>query len=465
MDVVIRPVGSQILASIQACTAPCCSLMFSPNLIAIFFPRNQNNAQCYMLFVSIQYWNLRQVGKPDNRGSLGKILRSIPVSEVNIDAKHLLSSHPFVYDVELILGGKLTGWQRPTLQYTTAAAEGMTGEARRRKRKPTSNTNATTSSTPATTTTGASKKKQQQQGPNKKAKNTKTSTTQKRGKAETGNTADGKGGKSKRQKSASATKGTSSAVDFDDIDNINNNNIDIFERYRRDFERSIARLEKSDIYGFFTQPDIPKEFDECYDGAKKKGGDSTDPANDTENVAFPNHPPFNFVVLRKRMEMGRYVLDQELLEVEDRVELIEPYYESKNMKMPVTYKGQRKQLTNDFAVLHKKGINWDLFRMDVRGMCDQAVRRNSELVDDDGTPGTLSHAAKKIKDLLDQIYDKTGKKQMTDIELSNDRYRFSCAIDSSTNNEAAFQGKWKKDGKIRHTANVKKIALCFANDF
>jgi hypothetical protein len=403
----------------------------------------------------------RQVGKPDNRGSLGKILRSTPISEANIDAKHLLSSHPFVYDVELILGGKLTGWQRPTLQYTTAAAEGMTGEARRRKRQQTNQSNDTqnrsTSSTSVCTGTTPTKKKQQQQGPSKKARSTKPNTSStKRGKVwTTGESSEGQGGKSKRQKTTTAAKG--GATDYDDTDNIfssiiiNSSGVDVFERHRREFERNIARLEKVDFYGFFTQSDVPKEFDETYatgqdDDIESKSSHTNSQYFDENTVVFPNHPPFNFVVLRKRMEMGRYILDQELLEVEDRIALIEPYYEAKNLSMPVTYTGQRKELATGFTVLHKKGINWDLFRMDIRGMCDQAVRRNSELVDDDGGPGTLSHSANKIKDMLEQIYEKVGKKQMAEIELSNDRYRFTMAIETSTNNEAAMQGKWKRDG-------------------
>lgn len=431
----------------------------------------------------------RQAGKPDNRGALGKILRSVPVSESNIDAKHLLSSHPFVYDVELILGGKLTGWQRPTLQYTTAAAEGMTGESKRRKRKQTNLNDAYTTETNNNTNAATSKKIQTTKktkrgvksnscssGGSSGAKSTAASSKSGNNKRGPKGGAGGGGhddtkGKSKRQKTVESNTAvvepTSNVVE-----------VDMFERHMREFEKSLARLEKVDAYQYFMENDVPPEFDECYDNAPTQTtDDDVQPSsqstttttsknaphtNNPEPVIFPNHPPFNFVVLRKRMEKGRYILDRELMEIEDRIELIKPYYKVNKKPIPVRYKDGKKKLTG-FSVFHAKGVNWDLFRMDIRGMCDQAVRRNSELVKDNGAPGSLSYSARKIKDLLDQIYEKTGLKQTTEMEMSNDRRRFAQAMESSVNNEAAIQGKWKRDGKNdKEKLGVQKISvLCW----
>jgi hypothetical protein len=38
--------------------------------------------------------------------------------------------------------------------------------------------------------------------------------------------------------------------------------MDMYERHRREFERSVARLDKADLYDFF-QGDVPDELDEC----------------------------------------------------------------------------------------------------------------------------------------------------------------------------------------------------------
>ena len=63
-------------------------------------------------------------------------MRSNPIDEEGSELEH--NGHAFLYDVELVLGGKLNGLPRSELQYTTANEEGMTGDSRRRrKRKPT----------------------------------------------------------------------------------------------------------------------------------------------------------------------------------------------------------------------------------------------------------------------------------------------------------------------------------------
>ena len=79
-------------------------------------------------------------------------------------------------------------------------------------------------------------------------------------------------------------------------------------------------------------------------------------------------------------------------------------------------------------------------------MCNSAIERNSEHFDD-GTPGTLSNTAEKIKTSMEQIYEKTGGRQKKEMELSNDAHRFTKIIHSVENKEA-WQGKsWRRKGE------------------
>ena len=96
-------------------------------------------------------------------------------------------------------------------------------------------------------------------------------------------------------------------------------------------------------------------------------------------------------------------------------------------------------------MLFPKAVDWDLFRTDVIGMCDTAEKRDMEC--DDGSSGTISYACKKIKEMLEQVYEKTGKRQLNEIRAANTRHRFASAIESCSNNEAAVQGRWRKEGK------------------
>ena len=80
-------------------------------------------------------------------------------------------------------------------------------------------------------------------------------------------------------------------------------------------------------------------------------------------------------------------------------------------------------------------------------MCDSAIVRCRDSDDEDTGPGTLIHAVGKIKDLLEQIYEKFGKRHYVEMAAANERHRFSLAMDQTTNTEAAMQGKWKRDGK------------------
>lgn len=377
-------------------------------------------------------------------------MRSIPINDNGSEVDQ--NGHPFTYDLELVLGGKLNGIPRYELQYTTAFEEGMTGDSRRRrKRKPTQLEDDSPEPAKKASSTAKKKKKSPTNSKaNAKASTSKSTTAKnannkKRGSKTSGNSSNGKK-KSKTSKAAATAQTTKVAV-------VNTGTgLGMFERHRREFERCLLRLQKLDIYNFFHEEDVPSEFDECYEPSSTPASDensspengdadvnmaispkqSATPTTSTDTtmsssgendehddkkkespIVFPKHPPYNFVVLRKRLDRGRY---KRRLDTEDDV------------KDPV-------------------GIHWEQFRDDVIGMCDSAIVRNSGNFDD-GTAGTLSHTCEKIKTTMEQIFEKTGRKQSKEMELSNDAHRFTNIIQGTENREAAMQGKgWRRKGK------------------
>jgi len=441
----------------------------------------------------------------DHTGDLGRIVQSKTIEEISAvgiscddkDKKGKTNDgHSFLYTVELVLGGKLHGVPRSELKYTTASEEGMTGESRqRRKRKPTISQEDTNRNTDIS----SKKKKITSCNKTKNRNSTKATTT----KNSTGNKSNNKkglkntvGNTNNAKKNSKKQEGIQSAT-TSEITRSNS----MLERHRREFERCILRLQKIDAYNFFSDDYIPPEFDECYDynlddndkeksplrgetamlnyGIQQTQNESissmtskslslnrlstklslfpenfNDNAHEgsvedvsslssskeywndnrtTNSVIFPNQPPYNFVVLRKRLERGRYILDRERFEREE-------YFDSDYRKTTATNTTLNKMIT--FLVQNPIGIDWELFCQDVIGMCNAAVERNS----DDGSPGTLSNIAGKIKVAVEQVCEKTGRRQAQEMELSNDAHRFTKAIDATENTDAAMQGKkWKKD--------------------
>lgn len=420
---------------------------------------------------------------------MARVVQAIPVGPT------LENSHPFVYDLELVLGGKLHGIFRADLLYTTASQEGMTDDSRaRRKRKPNVQFDAEVETEESQKLKGASGRKKKTSG--------------KKGKVTTGSTAPVKTNASKKRpandikgKTSSAKKSKPNSSDDNAISSTGapNQAMDLYERHRKEFERSIGRLEKADAYNFFGTL-VPPEFEESYtkphsgemeivdsvgDGSNsisqhphaqhenitsesqtpildnfssqktsskhsKKSNGPNDSDDDEQKIYFPSTPPFNFVVIRRRMELGRYILDRVSLENNQRVELLTPYWKSIGRKN-INKRPKKSQI----PILHPKGIDWDLFRKDIHAMCDAAVERNKHL--DDTGPGTLAHAANKIKDLMEHIYEKNGRRHFLEMSAANDRHRFSLAMDLTTNTEAAVQGKWKRDGKWILNAEIYKF--------
>jgi hypothetical protein len=294
--------------------------------------------------------------------------------------------HPFRYDVDFVLGGRILNVERWELDYTTADAEGLTEDASamrsRRKRNPSAVVKEAEKAAQPTT----KKLKFSKKASSKTAKNTaaeeKTAAGVKR-KAKNGKTV-AKNGKAttKRRKDEdkveSTIQGNGNATTVQDL----------YERQRREFERCFGRLERQDPYGFFLG-DPPLVHDENY-GTEQSESSSTDVVSPAQpvstakqsqpeseassvppTVVLPQLAPLCFAVIRNRMEHGRYVFDR----VRDQNE---------------------RMLTNDVeSLVHPKGVHWNLFRADVLAMCDAAIRRDPAGVS--GGSGTLGHTANKIR--------------------------------------------------------------------
>lgn len=304
----------------------------------------------------------RESGLKNRDGGLGRIHRSIPTEEDE-------SGHPFRYDVDFVLGGRINNVSRRELDYTTADAEGMT---ERRKRNP---SNVVKEAQEAKHVKPAPKKKKP------KAATTTKSKTVKKGKTTAGAKHKGKNGKATGKKAS--TKGKKAEPKKKDETVVVK---DLYEPHRREFEKCMARLEKQDTYAFFLG-DPPPENDEDYGDSDKDQQASTaqpqaasaavmpvlaTPTKPTTPV-FPQTPPFNFAVIRKRMKHDRYVLDRVRQHKERTFSRTAP------------------------KLIHPKGVHWDQFRDDMLQMCDAAIARDPDGAN--GGRGTLGHAAEKTKNV------------------------------------------------------------------
>jgi hypothetical protein len=77
-------------------------------------------------------------------------------------------------------------------------------------------------------------------------------------------------------------------------------------------------------------------------------------------LVFPDHAPFNWAMVRRRMEHGRYVLDRE------------KYLRGHGGRRVA---GMRRKA---LPPLHRLGVDWDLFVKDVVGMCDTALENDRD---------------------------------------------------------------------------------------
>lgn len=255
------------------------------------------------------------------------------------------------------------------------------------------------------------------------------------------------------------------------------NGLDLFTKQYREFERSLVRLEKIDQFGYFWDP-APEEFVEDYTEKAVETDDTTavddqttsetdaittekvaqvgetdaevvsssshPPATTIKETIYPSHPPFNWKMIRRRRDQGRYILDIDVLEAERRTN-IQASLATKDIssKEEPPLPSSALPPSSSAGFLHTKTVQWDLFRKDVTGMCDSASKRNPDELGD-GKTGSLLYAVNKIKGELDKIYERTARRHMNEVMVANGRHQFNAAIKQHSNMAAAFQGKWRQ---------------------
>ena len=336
----------------------------------------------------------------------------------------------YSYDIEYVLGGKVSNVTRVELIHTTAEAEGLVATNLRERR---SNRALTKEEDNAPKKSVANKRKRDYTNKRPSSKDGSVSSRSSRQAPTKKPTKEAIKAPPKRN-----SRRTSTDDDSSDAGNTTSNALDLYTRHKRELERSLARLEKVDRFGFFFDT-CPPEFDENYDDA----GEAT---------SFPDGPPFNFVVLKKRFEAGRYDVDFVQVEMERRKGIKATFKE--NVDDTATMEAiseEADSMNNDESLIrdeavktlyHPVGVDWDTFNKDVVGMCDAAIER-----DPDGKElgsGHLGWSANKIKKLMEEMYTNYGCKRRAEMELSEARLKYENILNNCGNREAAMQGRWRK---------------------
>ncbi len=220
--------------------------------------------------------------------------------------------------------------------------------------------------------------------------------------------------------------------------------VDCYTKQRKEMEKSLQRLEKVDRFGFFLDA-TPPEFDENYD---HDDGDDIPGTDDgyflpaaRKNVQFPDQPPFNFLVVRKRIAAGRYIVDMVASELNRLKEIKAMVHTSRTNEekhnFDVDYDELKQSMCNPIAV------DWNTFNADINGMCDAALVRDPE--GPSLGSGHLGWAAIKVKKMMEQMYLGYGYKRRLEVEENEARERYKKILLNCGNAEAAMQGKWRKE--------------------
>ena len=378
--------------------------------------------------------------------------------------------------------------------YTTADAEGMVGGASRAKRKRKPSVVVIEAKEAEPEPPSSAKKKPAKKTVTKKAPAKKPAKKNSAGakvvsskpaakKAAGKRKAAGEAAKdNKRTKQAAPQSPEPAALDEDEAIAK-----DLYDKHRKDFERSFLRLEKLDQFGFFFEvpPVKPEPEEKEPPPAAVSSSDlfppiaprpeevpsqpdlTTEPSPPKNTDPFAN-PPVTWYDLRERRDADRYIVDRHAKLEKERKRRLGPYiWDKRKKRKELETKGNKTIESweiNDFAsklpnkqggkrsltrngvrvhprVLHPKGVDWDLFRSDMLAMCNAGIARDPQGAE--GKSGTLGHAAKKIKELMDQIYERTAKKQITELEFADARHEFTVLLKAQENEEAAFQGDWR----------------------
>lgn len=331
----------------------------------------------------------------------------------------------------IVLGGMTHRIPREYLTYTTAQSEGMTDDAlgRRKRRPPPIEPLLVTAKRPAKTPTTTTRKKA---APKKKKDQPSAPTDNEHPKHKNDlakiDSADLTKAGNKRKLNESISEPTSPTEVAESKA--------LYEKQRREFDRVVSRLEKIDKFGWFWD-DAPDEFDEHYE------------SRNNDEVAFPNNPPFNWEMIRRRRLGNRYVLNREVQEEEERFARLGPYYQWRGKwpkrRFVVSSQGKKhKKRKPNKRVLNPFGVNWKLFAQDVNAMLDATVKRHSEIMrlDENDKAGVLC-AARRVREAVMSAVSKTGRRHERELQNSDNFFKFSLAIDRTINQEPAMQSNWR----------------------
>jgi [histone H3]-lysine4 N-trimethyltransferase ATXR3 len=453
----------------------------------------------------------------DRDGQLGRVIKlhsADDASPQNDDEEH------FFYDVEWVMGGRSNQCRRTDLIWTCAELEGMTTNIThaRAKRKPmdfmsetiqkdekkkalavvgksTAISLAQKEAPPATkkrklsqqTSSKKTASQPRKPAPSKSSSTTKTTvkpgTAKKRRIGETENASKQGGTTTSKTKPSSVTTTLPSTPSNKSaaIASAMQMGADLYEKHRREFERIFLRLQtKVDVFRHFgREQNIPEPFNELYTPTpmspeKGDANDTTDSIATTTAVPIfdPNsQPPYNWEIIQRRMDHGRYVLDRVHKEETERNQLLAPYYKYMYQTHHKRVRPNKKKDAQhpNHRVVCPKGVHWELFRNDVVAMCDAALGRQAqqntvpvpppcmgentaegggveEEEDEDGDHGqrgSLSYTVRKIREALQSAVDRTGHRHEQEMAFLDDRYKFGLALESTKNTEAAMQS-WRK---------------------
>ena len=218
--------------------------------------------------------------------------------------------------------------------------------------------------------------------------------------------------------------------------------VSLYSRHRKEIEKSLVRLEKSDRFGFFLGA-TPPQFDENYGP-----DDDNDSLLDAvpkpfKAESFPEHPPYDLLVVRKRLDAGMYNTDMVALEVERlrgiKATMNTPEMSHDESGVTNNYNIEYDELKK--SMCHPIAVDWDKFNADVVAMCDAAIIRDPEGFSLGS--GHLGWAANKVKKVMEEMYNAYGNKRRVEIEESEARERYLKVLMSCGNMEAAMQGKWR----------------------
>ena len=226
---------------------------------------SRNLKMCVCVFVFL--CSKREPRLKNRDGALGRVIKSTPIPQDILERVVLtaepVEKHPFTYDVDFVLGGRITNCHRREFVYSSAEAEGMLadgGTARaKRKRKPSSV--VLQNQEPAAPPEPKKKRANNNKGGAKKGGKGKGVKTATKANAKSNpSKANAKGASKNNNNNAKQQAQAEAKKKEEPLQQLFKDEIvvkDLYERHKRDFDRALARLEKVDQFGFFF--DKPKE--------------------------------------------------------------------------------------------------------------------------------------------------------------------------------------------------------------